>query len=59
MDMPPHGQPASSHFDGIATKATIRFDTTTVVQDGTVVLESIKDDAAAILADRDQQLASR
>lgn len=56
MDMPPHGQTASSHFDGISSKATVWFDDTLVVENGEVVLASVKDDAAAILKEYDANI---
>lgn len=49
MDMPPKGQPASSHFDGISAKATVWFDDTLIVKEGVFVLSSIQKDAQGIL----------
>jgi len=36
MDMPPHGQPAKSHFDGVVERATIYLDDALVVNNGVV-----------------------
>jgi len=36
MDMPPKGQMAKSHFDGVVTKVTIYFDEQKIVEDGEV-----------------------
>ena len=36
MDMPPLGQPAKSHFDGVVSKVSIFFDDIQIVNDGEV-----------------------
>ncbi len=41
MDMPPHGQEAASHFDGIVEKVTIKFDDTLIIKGGEVCLPSL------------------
>lgn len=51
MDMPPLGQIASSHFDGISTQATVWFDDTLIVKNGTFVLDSISAEAADMLTE--------
>ncbi|WP_353476774.1 hypothetical protein PVT71_29160 (plasmid) [Salipiger sp. H15] len=51
LDMPPHGQIASSHFDGISTRATIWFDDVLILENGVFVHPDIKDDAEALLAE--------
>ncbi|MGO3455822.1 MAG: hypothetical protein ACTIMT_15225 [Marinomonadaceae bacterium] len=56
MDMPPMGQVASSHFDGISTNATVWFDDTLVLKDGDFVLESIATDAAAMLSEYNESV---
>lgn len=58
MDMPPAGQPASSHFDGISAKATVWFDDKLIVENGIFVLDSITADANAILTGYDAAIAS-
>ncbi|WP_075590729.1 M29 family metallopeptidase [Labilibacter marinus] len=36
MDLPPHGQEAASHFDGIVTKVSIFFDEIQIMDDGVI-----------------------
>lgn len=36
MDMPPNGQPAKSHFDGVVEKTSIYLDSTQIVNNGEV-----------------------
>jgi len=50
MDMPPNGQPAKSHFDGIIAKTTIYFDDQIIVKEGKVCHPDLLDLAAAVLA---------
>ena len=50
MDMPPKGQPAKSHFDGIVIKATIYLDDQKIVADGVVCHPDLKELADDILA---------
>ena len=57
MDMPPNGQPASSHFDGISVKASVLFDDTMVVENGVIVLATIRDEAAALLAEHEHAVS--
>ncbi|MEM1122379.1 MAG: hypothetical protein AAGJ18_18170, partial [Bacteroidota bacterium] len=49
IDMPPNGQPAKSHFDGIIAKTTIYFDEHIIVKDGEVCHPNLVDLAAAVL----------
>jgi len=42
MDMPPDGQMAKSHFDGVVAKTTIYLDDTTIVKDGEVCHPQLK-----------------
>jgi leucyl aminopeptidase (aminopeptidase T) len=51
IDMPPMGQPASSHFDGIVTQISLWFDDTLIIRDGEFVLPDVRDEAAALLAE--------
>lgn len=55
MDMPPHGQPASSHFDGISTKATVWLDDLKIMENGVIVHPDIKEDAEQLLRDYDEK----
>ena len=55
MDMPPHGQQASSHFDGISTRASVWFDDIQIVESGVFVHPSFKEDAALLLKDFDEK----
>ena len=50
IDMPPNGQPAKSHFDGVVTKATIYFDDQKIVENGEVCHTDLVDLAAKLLA---------
>lgn len=36
MDMPPHGQEAASHFDGVVTKASIFLDDVAIIKNGDI-----------------------
>ncbi|RZS76836.1 hypothetical protein EV217_5067 [Phyllobacterium myrsinacearum] len=49
LDMPPLGQPASSHFDGVVTRVSLWFDDTPVIRDGEFVLPEIAGEALALL----------
>lgn len=51
IDMPPLGQPANSHFDGVMEKATVWFDDQLIVDKGVFVHPSIADDAYKLLAE--------
>ncbi len=53
IDMPPNGQPAKSHFDGIIAKSSIYFDEQLIVKDGVVCHPELKEIADAILANRE------
>ena len=53
MDMPPNGQVAKSHFDGIVAKATIYLDDQKIVADGVVCHPDLKVLADEILAETD------
>ncbi|QMU59817.1 MAG: hypothetical protein GKR98_17530 [Boseongicola sp.] len=48
MDMPPDGQPASSHFDSVVAKVSIWFDDVQIFDEGEVVWDAIKADAAVL-----------
>ncbi len=50
IDMPPNGQPAKSHFDGIVAKTSIYFDGQLIVKDGVVCHPDLKEMADEILA---------
>lgn len=41
IDMPPHGQPAKSHFDGIISNTTLYFDEIKIIEDGEVCHPSL------------------
>ena len=49
IDMPPNGQPAKSHFDGVVTKVTIYFDEQKIVEEGEVCHPDLVDLAAELL----------
>ncbi|MDB4715225.1 hypothetical protein OAF23_03830 [Flavobacteriaceae bacterium] len=49
IDMPPLGQPAKSHFDGVVEKTTIYFDGVKIVQNGEVCHPSLVDLANQLL----------
>lgn len=49
IDMPPNGQPAKSHFDGVVAKATIYLDDQKIVEDGEVCHPDLVDLAAEVL----------
>ena len=42
MDMPPEGQPAESHFDGVVGKVSILLDGMPIVKDGVVCHPELK-----------------
>lgn len=42
IDMPPHGQPAKSHFDGVVEKVNIYFDDEMIVKNGEVFIPALK-----------------
>ena len=42
MDMPPHGQVAKSHFDGVVGKVSIYLDDTQIVDDGVYIHPELK-----------------
>lgn len=48
IDMPPHGQPAKSHFDGVVAKVSIYFDDEKIIDDGEVFHPDLKPLAAAL-----------
>lgn len=50
MDMPPNGQPAKSHFDGIVGKASIYLDDAMIVSDGEVCHPELTNLADEVLA---------
>jgi len=41
IDMPPHGQVAKSHFDGVVARTTIYFDEVKIIEDGEVCHPSL------------------
>jgi len=49
IDMPPNGQPAQSHFDGVVAKATIYLDDQVIVKDGQVCHPDLVELSAAII----------
>jgi leucyl aminopeptidase (aminopeptidase T) len=49
IDMPPHGQVAKSHFDGIVACTTIYFDEVKIVEDGVVCHPELVPFAEALL----------
>ncbi len=49
IDMPPLGQVAKSHFDGIIAKTTIYFDDVKIIDDGEVCHPALKDHAAQLI----------
>ncbi|MFK7982191.1 MAG: hypothetical protein AB8G86_19580, partial [Saprospiraceae bacterium] len=49
IDMPPNGQPAKSHFDGIIAKTNIYLDGELIVKDGKVCHPDLVDLATAVL----------
>jgi len=49
IDMPPNGQPAKSHFDGVVIKTSIYFDDQLIVKDGEVCHPDLVNLAAAVL----------
>lgn len=58
IDMPPHGQVASSHFDGISTKASVWLDDQLILERGVFVHPEIRDDAARLLRDYNAQVGA-
>jgi len=50
IDMPPDGQKAKSHFDGVVAKTSIYLDDQLIVDNGEVCHPALKDLAAEILA---------
>lgn len=51
IDMPPHGQVAKSHFDGIITKTTIYFDDIKIIENGEVCHPALKSFAASLIGE--------
>lgn len=49
MDMPPFGQPAKSHFDGVVAKVSIFFDDVQIVDNGSVCHPALKPLAEKLL----------
>ena len=49
IDMPPHGQVAKSHFDGVVAKASIYLDDLQIVDNGNVCHPDLKDLANELL----------
>lgn len=54
LDMPPHGQAAKSHFDGIVGKTSIYFDDQKIVDEGVVCHPDLQDLATAVLENKGQ-----
>jgi leucyl aminopeptidase (aminopeptidase T) len=52
IDMPPNGQVAKSHFDGVLEKVTITFDDEIIVKDGNVCHPDLKDLADKLLTNK-------
>lgn len=51
MDMPPLGQPAKSHFDGVVAKTSIYLDDVQIVDDGVVCHPDLKPLAVKLIGD--------
>jgi len=51
MDMPPLGQPAKSHFDGVVAKTSIYLDDIQIVDDGVVCHPDLKHLAEKLIGD--------
>jgi leucyl aminopeptidase (aminopeptidase T) len=49
MDMPPHGQEAKSHFDGVVTNTCIYFDDVQITDNGEVCHEDLRPLAESLL----------
>ena len=49
MDMPPHGQEAKSHFDGVVAKTSIYFDDVQITKNGKVCHEDLRPLAESLL----------
>lgn len=49
MDMPPHGQVAKSHFDGVVAKTSIYFDETQLTDNGEVCHKELRPLAETLL----------
>lgn len=49
MDMPPNGQPAKSHFDGIVAKTSIFLDNVQIIDNGTICHPDLVDLANELL----------
>ncbi len=53
IDMPPNGQVAKSHFDGVVAKTSIYLDNQKIVDDGVVCHPDLKELAEAVLGRKD------
>lgn len=51
MDMPPYGQQAKSHFDGVVAKASIYFDDVQITENGEICYTELKTIAKNLLRD--------
>lgn len=49
MDMPPHGQEAKSHYDGVVTNTSIYFDDVQITDNGEVCHEDLRPLAESLL----------
>jgi leucyl aminopeptidase (aminopeptidase T) len=49
MDMPPHGQPAASHYDGVIERTSIYLDDELIVKNGEVYHDDLKELANKLL----------
>ena len=52
LDMPPNGQAAKSHFDGVVAKTTIYFDNQKIVDNGVVCHPNLQSFAMALLQNK-------
>ena len=59
IDMPPDGQVAKSHFDGVVAKASIYLDDQQIVANGTVCHPDLKDLAEKILSNMSKQVVDK
>ena len=53
LDLPPFGQEAASHFDGVVTKVNVFFDDVAIIKDGEVCHPELKPLAEKLLHKRD------
>lgn len=56
IDMPPLGQPATSHFDGVVEKVDLYFDDIQIIKNGVFVHPKIKDAAQKLMTQAKNRL---